>query len=112
MDATVAGPHSQEAEKDDSAMACPYSQEEERDEFAVTDPHSQEAGRWVLPFCICSFPLLFFFPYVVRNPCPWMVLPIQLSLSGETLSQTHPKVCLLSESKSRQADNGNQLPHI
>lgn len=27
MDATVAGPHSQEAEKDDSAVAGPHSQE-------------------------------------------------------------------------------------
>lgn len=107
MDATVAGPHSQETEKDDSAVAGPHSQEEERDEFAVAGPHSQEAERWVLPFRICSSLPLFFFPYVVQNPSPWMVLSVQLSLSGETLSQTHPKVCLLSESKSRHADNGN-----
>lgn len=60
MDATVAGPHSQEAEKDDSAVACPYSQEEERDEFAVAGPHSQEAGGCALPFCICSSPPPFF----------------------------------------------------
>lgn len=78
--------------------------------WLVLCSHNQKAERYDAAILHLLFFTLFFF-LCSLEPCPWMVLPIQLNLFGKTLSQTHLEVCLLGKSKSKQVDSGNLPPH-